>query len=234
MTDTTQKWRPRIGPWRTCIAWSLCALAGHVAWAQGSGRLYDPEPPTDSGYVRVVWALAGAPAQVSVDGRVRIPKLTAYSVSDYLVLKEGAHTLAFQQGGKTWSHPWNVARGKSVSLAYAAMKGEGPSHVMEDKGNTNKLKSLLAFYNLHPQVTRAGVVTVHGNSKVFDGVPFGSMAALQVNPIAIELELAGADKPVTAQLDMQAGQTYSVFLFNVDGKPQTRVVQSTTERYTGP
>lgn len=234
MAYTAQEWSPRVGRRVIGMAVGWCALLGHAAWAQGSGRLYDPEPPLDSGYVRIVWAVGGAPTQVSVDGKVRVPKLAAYSVSDYLVLKEGGHTLVFQQGGKTWSHAWNVTRGKSVSLAYAAMKGDGPAHVLEDKGNTNKLKSLLAFYNLHPQVAKAGVVTVQGDSKVFDGVAYGSMAALQVNPIAIGLKIAGADKPATAQLDMQAGHTYSVFLFNVDGKPQTHVVQSTTERYTGP
>jgi hypothetical protein len=78
------------------------------------------------------------------------------------------------------------------------------------------------------------VAAAQGNAKVFDGVPYGSMAAMQVNPIAIGLEITGANKPVSAQLEMQAGQTYSVFLFNVNGKPQTHVVQSTVERYTGP
>lgn len=225
---------PRLGRRAVGIVLGCCAVLGHGAWAQGSGRLYDPEPPLDSGYVRVVWAMGGAAVQVSVDGKVRVPKLAPYEVSEYLVLKEGAHTLAFQQGSKTWTHPWSVMRGKSASLAYVAMKGDGPAHVLEDKGNSNKLKSLLAFYNLHPQVAKASVAAQQGSAKVFEGVAYGAMAALQVNPIAVGLEVSGADKPVTAQLEMQAGQTYSVFLFNVDGKPQTRVVQSTTERYTGP
>lgn len=224
---------PRLGRRALGVALACGVLLAHSVWAQGSGRLYDPEPPSDSGYVRIVWAM-GATVQVSVDGKARVAKLAPYGVSEYLVLKEGVHTLAFQQGGKTWSHPWTVTRGKSVSLAYAAMKGDGPSHVMEDKGNTNRLKSLLAFYNLHPRAVKADVSTQQGKSKVFDGVAYGSMAALQVNPIAIGLEVAGADRSAVAQLEMQAGQTYSVFLFNVDGKPQTRVVQSTTERYTGP
>ena len=234
MVDTMQKRRDWASRRRVCLAVGVCALTWQAGWAQGSGRLYDPEPPLDSGYVRIVWAATGAPVQLSVDGKVRIPKLGAYSVSDYLVLKEGTHTLAFQQGAKSWSHPWTVARGKSVSLVYDAMKGDGPVHVLEDKGNTNKLKALLAFYNLAQQAPKVGVAAAQGNAKVFDGVPYGSMAAMQVNPIAIGLEITGANKPVSAQLEMQAGQTYSVFLFNVNGKPQTHVVQSTVERYTGP
>ncbi|MGQ0709783.1 MAG: DUF4397 domain-containing protein [Rhodoferax sp.] len=209
----------------------VCAAAAH---AQGSGRLYDPEPPLDSGYVRLVLAFKSAPVDVLVDGKPRVGKLAPYAMSDYLVLKEGKHGIAFSQAGKSWSHELTVVRGKSVTLAYTALKGEGPSHRFEDKGNTNKLKSLLSVYNLHPHMGAVDVTAAPGATKVFNAVAYGSSSTLQVNPIAVELAIGGAGKTASTKLEMMQGQTYSVVLFDEGGKPVARVFPSATERYTGP
>lgn len=209
----------------------LAALACNSALAQGNGRLYDPEPPLDSGYVRVVLPMRTAPVDVLVDGKVRIQKLTPNVLSDYLVLKEGKHVLSFRVGGKTWAHDWEVARGKSMTLSYAALQGAGPSHSFEDRGNTNKLKAVLVFYHLNP---RWGEVEVSAaNAKVFGPVAYGASSALQVNPIAVELNIGAEGKSVKTQLQMAQGQTYSVAVFDEGGKAVAKVFPSAVERYTG-
>ncbi len=217
--------------WLACAAALLCSTA---AQAQGSGRLYDPEPPPDSGYVRLVLTFKTAPLDVSVNGKLRVGKLGAYTMSDYLVLKEGKHQFAFSQGGKTWSHDLTVVRGKSVTLAYSALKGDGPSHSFEDKGNTNKLKSLLSFYHLHPTMGTVDVTAAPGAAKVFNAVAYGAYNNLQVNPIAVELAIGAGAKRASTKLEMMQGQTYSVVLFDEGGKAVAKVFPSATERYTGP
>ena len=87
---------------RTCVR--LCAILpglwlGTAVHAQGNARLYDPEPPVDSGYVRIVLASPSAPVDLWVDGQPRISNLAAQQLSEYLVLIEGAHTLELHAAG---------------------------------------------------------------------------------------------------------------------------------------
>lgn len=218
---------------RSVVGALMAALGAVGVSAQGSGRLYDPEPPADSGYVRVVLPMRTAPVDVLVDGKVRIQKLTPNVLSDYLVLKEGKHVLSFRVGGKTWAHDWEVARGKSMTLSYAALQGAGPSHSFEDRGNTNKLKAVLVFYHLNAQWGDVEVTAAPGNSKVFGPVAYGASNALQVNPITVDLTITSAAKSVKTPLQMSQGQTYSVALFDEGGKPVAKVFPSAVERYTG-
>ena len=55
-------------------------------FAQPAGTLYDPEPPADSAYVRVVTANHEERFDVHVDGKVRVKNLKAGSASEYMVL----------------------------------------------------------------------------------------------------------------------------------------------------
>ena len=72
----------------------LLAFPNSFVWAQPAGLLYDPEPPVDSAYVRIVLASPTGVVDVLVDGRVRIQKLATGQASEYLVLAAGKHTIA--------------------------------------------------------------------------------------------------------------------------------------------
>lgn len=217
---------------------ALCwAALSSLAMAQGNGRLYDPEPPADSAYVRVVVASKSAAVDIAVDGKVRVRALPGQDVSEYLVLPEGAHAIALLAAGKTQtlvSKSVDISKGKSLTLAFATNKSDARLSVFEDKGNTNKLKATLAAYNLGSQ-GNLDISTADGASKVFSGLAVGSSAAIQVNPIAVELS-AKNDKGVgKARLEMTQGGTYSVMAFDdTNGRPNLKVFQSRVERYTGP
>jgi hypothetical protein len=208
------------------------------ATAQGSGRLYDPEPPVDSAYVRTLVATKGAPVDVFVDGKLRLRSVPGQEVSDYMVIPEGKHTLALHAAGKTQaivSKELDVVKGKSNTVAFASLKGDAQTSVFEDRGNTNKLKATLAAYHVAPALGNVDISTADGASKVFGGLLPGSSASIQVNPIAVSLLVKAAKKTSTVKLEMSQGGTYSVVVFDEgQGRPIIKVFTNRVERYSGP
>ncbi len=211
-----------------------------VAQAQPSGLLYDPQPPADSAYVRVLLASHGEAVDILVDGRSRIAKLAAGEASDYMVLSAGKHSIALHPAGKSTAFlttTLEVVRGRAMTVAFTALTGDAAPVVFEDKANSNKLKALLAVYHLDAKAGPLDLLTADGKTQVFSGLGYGTSKSLQVNPIAIELIATKAgDKVAQARtsLAMTQGGTYSVLLLPGDaGKMVARAVQNKIERYTG-
>jgi alginate O-acetyltransferase complex protein AlgF len=216
---------------------ALCSVG--IVHAQPAGQLYDPEPPLDSAYVRIVVLNQESAAEISVDGRVRIAKLGAADVSDYLVLPAGKRSIvvkSLDKVGSKLTHILDVTAGKALTVAFTVGGSETAPKLFEDKANTNKLKSLVAAYNLDPKAGAITVSTADGATKVFSNLAFGTSNSIQVNPVAIELVAAKAGAaPSTGSkfgLTMTAGANYSVFLIpNAQGSLTARAVQNKTERY---
>lgn len=223
--------------WKLLKALLLMLVSQCVMAQGGGGRLYDPEPPADSAYLRVVVAGAGVAADVVVDGRVRVKGLPAQEASEYLVLQEGNHVVALHAQGKAQvlaSKSLDIAKGKSSTLVFASLKPDTVTTLLEDKGNTNKLKATLAAYHLAPKLGVVDIVTADGANKVFSGLAVGSVSALQVNPISIELQAMVGKSAAKVKLEMAQGGTYSAMLFeDAAGKPRLKVFPSRVERYTG-
>ena len=204
--------------------------------AQPTGLLYDPEPPPDSGYVRVM-SLASAPkVAVAVNGKPRIPSLLKHQVSEYLVVPAGKHQIDLSAAGKVIASV-GVDVGRSSATTVVLSSGSTPAHVFVDKTGTNKLKSMLSVYHLAEKHETLDVTTGDGTTKVFSNLAYGTVGALQVNPITVDLI---AVKPGTstalarAPLSMTQGGAYSVFLLPALNPSVTAVVtQNKIERYTG-
>ena len=223
------------------MALTLSAWAGGSlpALAQGNGRLYDPEPPVDSAYVRLILAHAGPSVAVQVDGQERIRKLPAQEASDYLVLKEGPHTLTLipeGKGGTPLKYPLDVVRGKSLTLAFTQLKSDATPQRFEDRGNSNQLKAQLTAYHLDAGSGALTVSVADSGTKVFSDLAYGRSASLQVNPIEVELSVGdGKATPHKFKVAMNQGATYSLFFVRGEkGKLQARTALNKTERYTGP
>jgi hypothetical protein len=211
-----------------------------VAGAQSTGLLYDPEPPADSAYVRVVHASRGEAVDISVDGRSRISKLGAGEASEYMVLTAGKHAIAVSSAGKPRVHASatiDVIRGRAMTVAFTALKADTAPVIFEDKANSNKLKALLAVYHLEAKAGPLDVVTADGNTKVFSGLAYGTSASLQVNPISIDLVVTAAGDKLPrgrVSLAMAQGGTYSIILLSGEGgKLVATALQNKIERYTG-
>jgi alginate O-acetyltransferase complex protein AlgF len=222
----------------------LLAFWGGAAHSQPTGVLYDPEPPADSAYVRILVASRETPVDVWVDGKVRIPKLEAGALSEYMVLTAGPHTLALNSSGKptsTVTSKIDVTNGRAMTVVFTALQAEAKPVLFEDKANSNKLKALLTVYHLSEQTGPLDVTSADGKTKVFAGLTFGTSRSIPVNPIDIELLATqsepnkdGKEAKATSRVSMTAGGTYSVVLLPTKGGGLiAKSFRNTIERYTG-
>lgn len=221
---------------RTLCAVVLSSLCLGAA-ADPNGLLYDPEPPADSAYVRVLLAKGQGPVDVLVDGKARVRKLAAGSASDYMVLAAGRHGITLEplaKGAPVLRGTLEVIRGRAVTLAFGTASAPV---VFEDKANANKLKALLAVYHLGAETGPLDVLTADGATRVFAGLAPGATASISVNPITTGLIAARAgDNSALAEatLAMNRGGTYSLFLLpGPKGTLIARAVQNNIQRYTG-
>lgn len=222
----------------TCVL----LLTGHcgVAQAQQAGLLYDPEPPLDSAYVRIIVVSREGPVDVVVDGRQRIRKLASGEASEFMVLSAGPHTIALHPAGKPTAHlstQLDVAKGRALTVAFPALKANTSPLLIEDKTNSNKLKALLAVYHLDAKTGPIDILTADGATKVLSNITHGSAATIQVNPIEVELMASKTGEKSSlakTSLKMTQGGTYSVFLMaGESGKMIAKVGLNKIERYTG-
>lgn len=208
--------------------------------AQPTGRLYDPEPPVDSAYVRVLVVGQAGAVNAAVDGKRRVMQLANATPSDYLVLPAGKHLLTIHAVGKDKllvSTPLEVVAGRAMTVAYASLQPGTSPQIFEDKANSNKLKALVAVYHMDSKIGPLDVLSADGKTKVFSSVQFGQTASIQVNPINIELMLtkpAEKNALVHTPLSMTQGGTYSLVVSaGVGGKLVARSFLNKIERYTG-
>ena len=211
-----------------------------AAGAQSSGLLYDPEPPANSAYVRVIHVSREGAVDLFVDGEPRARNLAGGEASDYLVIPAGQHTFALHPAGKPAagvSAAMEVDSGRAITVAFTALRADARPVVFEDKANSNMLKAVLAVYHLDAKSGPLDVLTADGKTRVFANVAAGASSHLSVNPITIELIAArSGDKAAQARatVAMAPGGTYSYLLLPGEGgRLVARAVQNKVERYTG-
>jgi len=215
-------------------------LLAQSAVAQSAGLLYDPEPPANSAYVRVIHVSRAGAVDLYVDGKPRLRNLAGGEAGDYLVIPSGPHTFALHPAGKSAasvSTAIEVDSGRALTVAFPALRADVKPLLFEDKANSNMLKAVLAVYHLDANSGPLDVLTADGKTKVFANVAPGASGHLSVNPITIELIAAkSGDKAVQARASvaMAPGGTYSFLLLPGEGgKPVARAIQNKVERYTG-
>lgn len=216
----------------------FCSMT--CAMAQPTGLLYDPEPPADSAYVRVLMAADLGKSMVLVDGKARGVALGINQVSDYMVLPAGHHQIELVAEGKkanSLKTLLEVVRGRAMTVAFVSSQPAVAPILFEDKTSSNKLKAMLSVYQLARKGTMVDVLTGDGATKVFSALGYGTSGGLQVNPIGVELiaTKSGEKSPLAkASVTMTQGAAYSVFLLPAkDGNTTSVVVQNKIERYTG-
>lgn len=206
--------------------------------AQATGLLYDPQPPADSAYVRVIHSVAGQSVDVVVDGKTRLRNVSSGVASDYLVLPAGNHTMVLQPAGRDkplLSTPIEVNAGRASSLVYTSFKADFKPLTFQDKANANKAKAVICAYNLIQESGPVDISTADGTTKVFSGLLPNTSACLSVNPINVDLasSLPGST-PKKASLSMSHGGTYSLILHaGSKNQPLLQTQLNQVERYTG-
>lgn len=208
--------------------------------AQPAGLLYDPEPPPNSAYVRVIQTAQAGLVSVWVDGKKRISALQGNQVSAYLVVPEGGHELqlrAIPNHTQPVTARVQVSQAKSYTVAFLP---DAPTHmpvVFEDPSVKNKLKAMLYVYQLAYPDTPVDITVASSKVVIFRGLRYPTSQSLQVNPIQVKLLAVTPDAmaaPLETSLDLAQSTATSLFLTrDKRSNPVFFSVQNTVERFTG-
>lgn len=223
---------------RHFVALLLAASATPFAMAQ-TAALYDPQPPADSAYVRVLVGSAAGAIEVAVNGKPRVANLAAGEPSDYLVLGAGKHKLTVNAKGKPTTVDINldVIAGRATTVAWPELSSDTKPVLFEDKANGNKLKAVLAVYNLNSKLGAIDVLSADGSTRVFSKVASGATASIAVNPLTIDLIATKPDDKAalgTVAMAMSQGASYSIVVTAGEGgKTTVKSFTNKVERYTG-
>ncbi len=212
--------------------------SAQLASAQTAPGLYDPEPPANSAYVRIIHAANELPMNILVDGKVRIKQLATTQASDYLVLPAGQHSITLNLAGKPrLEFKLDCVGMHAYSLAFTTLKLDDKPIIFEDKTIANKLKATLTAYHLQPGLGPLDISTADGKLTVFSALASGTQAVRAVNPITVDLiATQNGSKQALAQAKMvlSQGGSYSLLLIpNNKGNLQAHASQNKIERYTG-
>ena len=184
--------------------------------------LYDPAPPPNAAFVRIVHArqvagtispdLAGKPLEA----------LSFQQASAYVVVPEGQREAALGAGDAT---SFDAVAGGFYTLAAL----DGGSTVITDPINRNLAKTLVSIYNLCG-AEQVSLRTADGATTVVDGVAAGQVGYRAVNPISVDLAAFMGDQSVQAfpGLQLERGAAYSVFVMGAAAAPVAVWVRNTT------
>lgn len=188
------------------LAW--LALGFTAAEAAGADdALYDPAPPPNSAFVRVIDARGEGNLQVTVgDAAVTVP---ASGVSPYVVVPQGEQDVALStQSGKV-----TLAAGKYYTIALY-VGGSTEPKLIEDEILTNPAKSGIYVYNFSDAPT-VKLYAPKPKVAVVDNLKPGVSAFKSVNAVTVDLALMEGDKTLAdfdqLALKRRTGLTFVVF-----------------------
>lgn len=207
--------------WLTILSLLLLPLA---VVAADDAELYDPAPPADSAFVRVVNAKADADVvKVSVGG-VAYADLAYADVSGYRIVKGGTRAATIGAASK------EVAI-EAGSYATLVLNAAGDIIMIEDELLANPAKARVYFYNLSDAASASLFAPEHG-AAIVDGVASNAGNSREVNALKLTLQVKAGDVDVKdfpdVQLKRRAGSSF--FLFGKAGSYQAAMIENSVLR----
>jgi len=195
-----------------------------VPLSSADDGLYDPAPPPDAAFVRVVHAQPGTGELAPSLGSKSLDALAYQQSSPYVVVPQGERQASF---GASGSAPFTVSAGSFYTVALAT---QGVV-LLDDPINTNLTKSLLVIYNLS-DIASISLRTADGATTIVDGVAPGTVGHRAVNPLEVTLAAWSGDAAIQAfdTLKMERGEAYSVFVMGTGSDVTAVLVANTTTR----
>lgn len=164
--------------------------------------LYDPEPPADSAFVRLI----NAAGEKSVNGTLGDVSFTEVAdVSPYAVLKAGTYDLSVGQAKKSVE----VTAGTSYSFAYRKRGDKETLVSFEDAPMTDPSKAMMYFYNLSDR--KAALRAPNFNTDILSGIAAGTSQSKALNALTVDVALTvdNADVAVFPGIALKRRTGYS-------------------------
>ncbi len=206
----------------------LFAMLGLATPALANDQeLYDPAPPADSAFVRLINATGDATKLSTSVGSVSFKDLASPAISPYYVLKANDYTMKLGEA----SFPVKVEAGKYYTLALQRAEGKPTLTVLPDAIISNPAKSVVYFYNLSTVPSASLFASEHKADIVASTAP-GKGGAREVNPLTLSLVIKAGDKEVKSfpgvELKRRTGTTF--VLAGTAEKPVTLMQENAVQR----
>jgi alginate O-acetyltransferase complex protein AlgF len=167
--------------------------------------LYDPEPPANSAFVRVV-NLINSGQKIEI-GNLSFDTVQTFSVTPYRVIPQGKQMLAFM--------------GKKTEVSFLAQKfytivaRAGNPIVLEDMASS-KTKALISLYNLS-LLEAVSLKTDDNKVIVIADTKPNTVKSQSVNAIKIGFLVAQNSKKLVGfpAVQLERGMSYSAFVFSL-------------------
>ena len=223
-------------PWRrlAALVCGLCSLST-ATHAQEIARLYAPQAPAGSSYVRVL----NPEAQ---NRRVTIGRNPAdilhgnqKPASDYRVV-DAAGDLIITLDGRTLP-PLKIAAGGFYTVVLPPTPIQTPALIADATDGRNDLKAELRFYNLIANCDAA--LRLQDGAQIFSGVNTNQAARRSINPVRASVSgqcSNGASNNAAAASTlppMKSGDRVSVFLTGTVAQPRLSSQVDATAAYSG-
>lgn len=197
-------------------------LVTDAALAAGDDALYNPAPPPNSAFVRVIDARGQGNLAVSVgQAQITVPQT---GVSAYVVVPQGEQDVALS----TTSSKVTLTAGKYYTLAFY-IDGATTPKLLEDEILTNPAKSGVYVYNFSDAAS-VKLYAPQPKVAVVDNLKPGSSAFKSVNAVTVDLAVMDGEKKVAdfnqLALKRRTGLTFLVFGAG-DGKKAIAVPNET-------
>lgn len=151
--------------------------------------LYDPTPPADSAFVRIINA-TGATADATIGG-ASYSGITAPGISAYRIIPQGEQEVKIGD----FSKKLTIEAGKYYSLALTEKDGAKDLATLEDAVIKNPAKAMIYFYNLSDAPTGA-LRAVKQNADVVADVKSGASGSREVNALTIDVAVTAEGKEI--------------------------------------
>jgi hypothetical protein len=194
-------------------------ILSSITNATGNEELYDPEPPINSSYLRLIQVGSTDTYEVLIDGKKKYHDLKAGSVSEYYVVSPGSHRVQLKNKSnpnKDIKASLSILPGYFFTYAFINYSKNSKEVLFTDQPNSNQLKSQLTAYNLSKSIDQFSLETSEGKISIFQGISQGSSKSITVNPIDISVSLidSSASNRLRLSLYLEAGKSFSLFLFD--------------------
>lgn len=206
----------------------LLALVAFGTPALGQDKeLYDPDPPADSAFVRLINATGDKEALSSTVGSVTFKSDASPSMTPYYVLKNGDYSLKLGEA----SFPVKVEAGKYYTIALTRAGGKPSMTLLPDVTISNAAKSVVYFYNLS-DIAGASLFATEHKADIVAATEPGKGGAREVNPLTLDLAIKAGDKEIKAfpkvELKRRTGVTF--ILAGTAEKPVTLMQENAVQR----
>jgi len=172
----------------------LSLLAVGTAFANDD-ELYDPAPPADSAFVRVINAAAGAEATAVKVGDYSFGQLAYPAISPYSIVKQGEYDVVI--GAAT--QKVTIEAGNYYTIAHTADSKIVP---LQDELLSNPAKARVYFYNISDAPKAELMASDHGKAILAD-VASSTGNSREVNALKLNLQVKAGDVVVNDYADVQ-------------------------------